>query len=433
MSTSLAIAAVTSTLSALLEKELQAEDASFTVSQLPPDKSNADTKNLNRLNLFLFQVFQNAAWRNTDLPDRTRPGENGRPPLALNLSYMLTAYGDPPSDANDHRILGRAMQFLNDHPILMAADIKSAFPKTGLEDQIDRVRITPRTLSLEELVRMWGTFMTQYRISTAYDVSVVLIESTAPTSAASPVMRRGEQDSGVFTEAGLPPYLWQVLPPEFLRRGAQIIYQPAVRIGEAVTLEGERLREDDVLMQVRASAWEPRWAGIDGLTPGTRPNTLQATLVDPPPEPNPPAAGLPALAWAPGVYSATLLLRRPNQPDVPSNVVPFAVAPTVKVSPLTAPAGALDLTIECFPPPRTSQHVLLIMTGREPLSPKSVTAPAGPGQPAKLAFHIDALTKGEYLIRLRVDGIDTLPYRVVKNPPQSPRLEYDPSQKVVIT
>ena len=41
MSKSTAIAAVTQTLSALLENALQVEDAAYTVSQLPPDRSNA--------------------------------------------------------------------------------------------------------------------------------------------------------------------------------------------------------------------------------------------------------------------------------------------------------------------------------------------------------------------------------------------------------
>jgi hypothetical protein len=109
MSQSTAIAAVTQTLAALLEAVLQAEDASYKVSTLPPDRSNAEIQQPNRLNLFLFQVFPNAAWRNADLPDRTRPGEQGRPPLAINLSYMLTAYGDPGPEG--HAVFERSWPF----------------------------------------------------------------------------------------------------------------------------------------------------------------------------------------------------------------------------------------------------------------------------------------------------------------------------------
>jgi hypothetical protein len=432
MSQSTAIAAVTQTLAALLEAVLQAEDASYKVSTLPPDRSNAEIQQPNRLNLFLFQVFPNAAWRNADLPDRTRPGEQGRPPLAINLSYMLTAYGDPGPEGHDHRILGLAMQFLNDHGLLMRDDIRNAFPGSGLEEQIERVRITPRVLSLEELVRMWGTFMTQYRISVAYDVSVVLIDSTAAGAAALPILRRGGQDQGVFAEAGLPPFLTRALPPELLRRGLQTVYQPAVRLGEALALEGERLPQENVLLQVRCPAWEPRWAGIAGLSAGDRPNTLQVVLNDPPIETDPPPGPVVPLAWAPGVYTASLLLRRPGLPDVPSNAVPFALAPQVTVNPTNAAPGDLDLTVSCFPPPRAGQHAYVLLTGREPLVPKSLIPPAGAGQPAQFTFEVPALTAGEYLVRLRIDGVDSMPYTVVKVVGKPPQLDYDPAQKVVI-
>jgi hypothetical protein len=432
MSKPSAIAAVTQTLASLLEAALQVEDASYTVSTLPPDKSNAEAQNPNRLNLFLFQVVPNAAWRNTNLPDRTRPGEAGQPPLALTLSYMLTVYGEPGTDRKEHRILGLAMQFMHDHPFLMRQDIIQFFTGSDLEGQIDRVRIVPRTLSLEELVRMWGTFMTQYRLSVAYDVSVVLIDSTAGGAAGPPILKRGDQDSGVFSEAGLPPFLTQVLPPEMLRRGSQITYQPAVRLGETLTIEGERLPSENLILQIRSSFWEPRWAGITNLTPANRANALQAVLADPPTEIDPPGGAAPPLVWAPGVYTATLLLRRPDLPDVVSNAVPFALAPQVTVNPNNAAPGDLDIMVSCLPPPRPEQHAFMLLTGHDPGAPVSLTPAPGPGQPATFTFHVAGLSAGEYLVRLRIDGVDSLPYNVVTKPGQPPSLEYDPAQKVVI-
>jgi hypothetical protein len=425
MSRSSAIAAVTQTLATLLEAALQTEDASYTVSILPPDKANAETQQPNRLNLFLFQVCHNPAWRNMSLPGRTLGGEAGQPPLALVLSYMLTAYGDGGPEAKDHRILGLAMQFLNDNVLLMAHDIRAAFPGSGLEDQVDRVRITPRVLNLEELVRMWGTFMTQYRISTAYDVSVVLIDST-DVPAPAPVLRRGSQDQGVLSEASLPPLLIRVVPPELLRRNGQIITQPAATLGQTLTLIGDRLAPDDMLLQVRNPAWEPRWAGL-GVAASTLPGALQAVLADPPPEPDAPA-GVARLAWTPGVYMAALLLRRPGLPDVLSNAVPFALAPVVTLSPTSAPPGAVDVTIGCLPPTRAGQVVLLVLPGEQARTPATITQPSRTGQPAQLSFHYPALTTGRYPVRLRVDGVDSLPFHVAA----SGQLEFDPAQTLVI-
>ena len=51
-----------------------------------------------------------------------RDGEPAQPPLALNLFYLLTAYGRD-NDAQrpfSHMLLGRAMSILHDHPVLGA-------------------------------------------------------------------------------------------------------------------------------------------------------------------------------------------------------------------------------------------------------------------------------------------------------------------------
>ena len=43
------------------------------------------------------------------MPRQLRPGESGTPPLALNLHYLLTAYGrgESDNDAVSHRVHGR--------------------------------------------------------------------------------------------------------------------------------------------------------------------------------------------------------------------------------------------------------------------------------------------------------------------------------------
>jgi hypothetical protein len=428
MSAPSAIAAVTQTLVGLLEVALQLEDSAYRVTTLPLDKSNLEVQFANRLNLFLIQPSHNAALRNTNAVHARVHGDAAVPPLAINLTYMITAYGEPTPETKDQQILGVAMQFLHDNPVLRRDDIRNAFPGTGLEDQLERVRITPRDFSLEDMSRLWATFMTQYRTSASYDVSVVLIDNKRPTPGGPPVLRRGEEDRGVFAEAGLPPVLTVARPPALLRREAQVTYQPAIRLGEVLTLEGERLPSDAVL-QIRSPAWEPRSAEIGGLLEGPA-GTLQVTLPDPPPETAPPPG--PPLAWAPGVYTATLVAQATGRPDVQSNAAPFALAPQVTVSPPNAAPGDVQVTVDCLPAPRDGQAVLLLMSRREPAAPTLVTPPANPGQPAQITFLAKGLTAGEYLVRLRVDGVDSLPYRVVTPPTGTPTLEYDPAERIVV-
>src|SRR5712692_7317906 len=118
MSNALAIAAVTATLSSLLQNVNQGTGLSgVSISTKPPDKAR-DSNNGNQLNLFLYQILPNAAWRNMDIPQRMRSGETSIPPLALNLYYMLTAYGTSNDDLLSHRLLGHAMNILYDHAIL---------------------------------------------------------------------------------------------------------------------------------------------------------------------------------------------------------------------------------------------------------------------------------------------------------------------------
>ena len=131
MSNSLAIAATTLTLRALLEKEIPLRDAGLPglkVTTLPPDLARKNAADVGaQLNVFLYQTIANAAWRNQAAPTQTRPGEVGRPPLALNLHYLLTAYGDDTDDESiSHRVLGGAMGVLHDHALLGRDEIRGA-------------------------------------------------------------------------------------------------------------------------------------------------------------------------------------------------------------------------------------------------------------------------------------------------------------------
>src|SRR5579859_298347 len=423
MSRPIAVAALTRTLAGLLEAALQAGDPAYRVTTLPPDKSNAETTRPNRLNLFLFQATHHAAWRNTDLTDRTRPGETGSPPLALTLSYLITAYGEAGPDSKDHHVLGLAMQFFHTHPILTPDDIRNLAPGSGLEDQIERVRFIPHALALEELTKLWGAFLTQYRVSMAYDASVVLIDPAPASVSAAPVLRRGDEDQGVFVFASLPPSLQRIAPPELLRRAGQSIMPEAARLGDTLTIEGERLPTANTLLLIGTPAWGPRRVRLAPLAAGPRPDTLLAVLAAPPVEDNPPAGPLTPLAWAPGIYSGAVVVRRTNQPDVISNVVPFALAPAIVISPLNGAVGVLDLHVDCTPAPRAGQEVFVLLTGRDPLAPSAVV----PGDPTQYTFHLTGLTAGDYLVRLRVDGVDSLAYHVVTPPGGSPRLEFDPN------
>ena len=199
MSTSEALAAVTETLRVFLFNNLGGPECTVRPLDVARDAAGGD-----QINLFLYGIARNTAWTNMELPSQVKPNESGRPPLALDLSYLITAYGDGNNDVAAQRALGRAMSLLHDHPVLGREEIRLATPAAGLHEQIERIRISHAPLTLDEMTKLWTSFSTVYRISTTYTASVVLIDSVLPVRPPLPVLARGENDSGPDLAADPP-------------------------------------------------------------------------------------------------------------------------------------------------------------------------------------------------------------------------------------
>ncbi|MGL4611895.1 MAG: DUF4255 domain-containing protein [Trueperaceae bacterium] len=401
MSNALAISATTLTLQALLTQ------ATPNVTALPPDRARNGGAG-DQLNLFLYQTMLNSAWRNMDMPRQVKPGESGHAPLPLNLHYLITAYGDNETDS--HEVLGKAMSVLHDHMLLDADEIRGAtqidLPDSDLHQQLERVRITPVPLSIEEISKLWSGFQTQYRLSAAYEVSVVLIESTRPTRTPLPVLQRGKDDRGVTALASATPTLSTIIPEHKM---------PAAKLDSLLTLEGQNLNND---LKVRFNNF--RFENPLELTPepGGSGGQLKVRL----------PSGSPAMSeWLAGVYTVSLLTTLPDLPPWTSNELALGLAPTITLSSPNAAVGDM-LTIICTPRLHPEQRVLILFADQQ-LQPQTITTPLDTTQPTTLTFQVPNATNGEYIVRLRVDGVDSLPFRLTGTPP---RLEFDPSQKLVL-
>ena len=80
MSNPLAIAATTLTLQAILQSAIVSDPVDTdltdtTVTILPPDKARGNAS-ANQLNLFLYQILPNAAWRNMNIPSQVAARRN---------------------------------------------------------------------------------------------------------------------------------------------------------------------------------------------------------------------------------------------------------------------------------------------------------------------------------------------------------------------
>jgi hypothetical protein len=413
MSNSLAIAAVTATLRGLIIRGTGITD----VTARPLDNARRSATG-NQINLFLYQVLPDAAWRNRDMPRQLKPGETGNPPLPLTLYYLITAYSDDEDDTNAHRLLGQAMSVLHDRPLLGADEIRNAttpipdLSGSDLHNQIERVRITLQPLTFEEMSKLWTTFQTHYRVSAAYQVSVVLIESARPVRTPLPVLRRGEDDRGVISQPGLvPPFpaLNSIEAPERRLSAAP---------GDLITLRGTR------------------------LTGGTA--SLSSLRFDAPPQPTTTAVSdtqsdvtLPN-GLAAGFYTIAVKVATPKG-EISSNELPLAVAPVI-TTPLPMSVarvgGEATIDLDCSVDALPEQRVSLLLGDHETQA-EPRTAPTNGFQ-----FIVRPSAGGEFpvptgvglLARLRVDGVDSevIAPRQPGEPENAP-LSFDENRKITIT
>ena len=136
----------------------------------------------NRLTLFLYKVLENPDFKNAP-PQALTTTSTGklietRPPLTLDLYYLLTAHSGTSSLINAHTALSLAMRIFFDHGILQGSLLRSDNPSKGLtEDSVLRLTLNP--ISMEDMTRIWSVFPdTPYEISVTYLVTPVAIESS---------------------------------------------------------------------------------------------------------------------------------------------------------------------------------------------------------------------------------------------------------------
>jgi hypothetical protein len=364
---------------------------------LPPDRVRVKHPVVNVLNLFLYRVTGSAAYRNLAFAGRT--------PLALNLEYLVVAYGEEDRDEVGHFLLGEAMRALHDHPVISRARLRLALAAARVHDQLESIRIVQQDLSLDDLSKLWTMFQAQHcRVAASYLVTVVLIDSTQAVKSPLPVLKRGAADTGWEAAAAAAPSLESARATSGFN---------AVRLGEELTLVGENLDSGGLTAVVN----HPLLAA---------PETLPVTIVDAGKVQVTLPAG-PAAKWVSGIYSIALQVTRASQPAWMTNDVAFALGPAITVAPTTHNGANVDfdLTIEARPQIRESQPVLVVF-GDQQIPVGSVPLPAGANDPSIVKVKVKG-DVGLYRIRLRVGGVDSIPIK-----PDGETYKFDDAQSVEV-
>ena len=417
MSDALAIGAVTAVIKAVLENTLAAQNVvqPVSVTTLPPDRvvpaNPANQTDNDQLNLFLYQITPNAAWRNAALPSRDGNGERlSNPPLALNLHYFVTAYGQKPFHAEI--ILGYATLALHEASVLtreqirksLAAAVPASLANSRLADQIEQIKVTPEVLNPEEISKLWSAMTAHYRPTAAYQVSVVLIESTQAFRSALPVRAMG----GASVLSG-PPLIQAVQAATGARN--------AILPGTTLHVLGQNLKADHLRVRVDGDMFDPQPSADDIANDRivyTLPNAASTLL-----------AGTRALR-------VEHLIDLSDPPVVhegnTSNLFPFLLRPQIAATPENVVNSAANgvalragkLKIDVQPAVGRSQDVIVLLNEFNPPADRpargySFAAPANngiadPNQASTntISVPFQAVVAGKYLVRMRIDGVDSM-------------------------
>jgi hypothetical protein len=342
MSNFRAIATVTATLR--LERVLRAAQAAVSgadVTTIRPDgPGNAESRA--RVNIYLYQVLPNAAWRNRDLPTRNDRGELvQRPRVALDLHYLLTFYGDE-SRLEPQRMLGSVALEMHARPVLTRKNIQDTLSSTdydylvesNLADEIELVKFTPLPLSVEELSKMWSVFFqTQYALSMAYQATVVLIEAEETARAPMPVLERG-----IFVVPFRHPAIDRV-------RSEAGELKP-IHVNSTIVIEGKQLRGEVTKLRIGG--------GVSNAL-----SDVTDTRIVFPLSSIQPAGSLRAGIQAVQIIQP-MLMGKPlaEHVGVESNVAPLVLRPAI--TQITLP-NSTSIAVELDPPLSKTQRVVLLL------------------------------------------------------------------------
>lgn len=405
MSNFLTIATVTETIKQRLNAVVEADIAGATATAVRPYSVASDLPQTG-VNIYLYRVSPNSALCNADLPTRRIDGTVSQiPRVALDLHYLLSFYGNE-AELAPQRVLGSVVRALHAQPVLTHKMIQDAISAatanlpflsgSDLAGEVELVKFTPISLSLEELSKLWSIFFqTPYNLSVAYQASVVLIDGKETPMAALPVRERR-----IHVMPFRQPKIENV-SPQFINSDGNLV------------LEGQNLRGDIVSVRF-GSVSVPLDTGK-----GTD-NEIAISL----------PAGLRAgINTVQVIHDLDFGTPRELHRGFESNVAVFMLRPKIAVSIASVSTEVENeievkkgkIKIDFTPVVEKSQRVIMFLNRFNPPSDSSAQvfsfkAPSDTGitdpdthetASIEIPFKIKKEFEGAYLVRVQVDGAES--------------------------
>jgi hypothetical protein len=386
MSNYLAIATVTAALQQVLLPPVKQAVGGANVGFNRPDPASSTTP---LVNIYLYQITPNGAYRNADLPTRRSDGTLvQRPQAAFDLHYLFTFHGDD-SQLQPQLMLGAVVTTLHSQPLLSTANINSAVSNfsflagSGLDSQVERVKFTATALSLEEFSKLWSVFFqVEYSLSAAFQASVVLMETADTPQAAPPVAARNL-------------YVLPFQTPNVTRVIADSAPTDPITSTSTLLVQGQNLRGQNTMLLMEGQEFTPNpitdtqltlpvpasiHAGIQGV------QVLQKSLM-----------GTPSV------------LHR----GLESNIAPFVLHPTITnatAAAVVGPPPSTNVTLTLSPNIGVGQRAILLLNnfGATPATAYTSLPTVSAADSNQIIVNIANVPSGQYVARVQVDGAESL-------------------------
>ncbi|MBD0326003.1 MAG: DUF4255 domain-containing protein, partial [Pyrinomonadaceae bacterium] len=263
----------------------------------------------------------------------------------------------------------------------------------------------PQSLSTEEVSKLWSAFQARYRPSAAYQASVVLIENRQSTRSALPVRARK-----IYVVPFRQPVIEQIMSQA--NALSPVVADQAILAGYRLVIIGHQLRGEDTRVE------------IGGLEVVPQPNDIEDEKI---------TVQIPASVSA-GVQGVQvvqrILMGSPPTPHegVSSKVAAFVLRPRIDPALVTftpgggGPAISGTISFSVKPAVKSEQQVVLLLNELNPPNTRtalaySFKAPFGyqlspplspPDLTENISIPVSGLKAGTYLVRVQVDGAESV-------------------------
>lgn len=405
MSNYLAIATVTATIQRILQSAIQINLEGARVTTVRPSELGNGTPE-SGVNLFLYDIKHNAAWRSSmDSSTRRSKGEQIKPRVGIDLYYLLSFYGND-IELEPQRLLGTVISTLQERRILtkqmildtIADPTFSFVGDSNLAEQVELITLMLLDLPKEERANIWSVFFqNSYSLSIVYHATVVLVEGEDMPIRALPVRDRHI--------GGMPFSQQPVIDRVVSYAGAN---QP-ILADSSLLIYGKRLASQVTVVRIGAVEATPQQVSETQIS-------LPLSLV--PTEAL--RAGVQSLQVVHQVVDTTLTRQTEATPvryrQVESNVAAFVLRPTItemrvfNLEDIGNDLCSAEVIVQVNLLIGKTQRAIMLLNEQSSNNPAGYSFAAAPREVDinSIVFAISDVKVGSYLVRLQVDGAESI-------------------------